>query len=68
MSFKSALSDDLYDLWMCRNEHCGAVCAIEISEENASTPLQAQKLEDHGLECQVCDSKGMEKIVPDVDR
>lgn len=64
MLFKSALNDDLYDLWMCRNDQCGAVCAIGISEKNASAPLREQKLEDHGLECQVCESKGMEKIVP----
>ena len=64
MLFKSALRDDLYDLWMCQNEYCGAVCALGIGEENASAPLRSQKLEDHGLECQVCGSKGMEKIVP----
>lgn len=64
MVFKSALNDGLYDLWMCQNENCGAVRAIGISETNASIPLRQQELEDPNLECQVCDEKGMEKIVP----
>jgi len=63
MLFKSALHNDLYDLWMCRD--CGTVRALGISERNASAPLQEQKIEDHGLECRACGSKGMEKIVPD---
>lgn len=64
MLFKSALNEDLYDLWMCRNESCGAVRAIGISETNASAPLGQQKPEDTNIECQVCGEKGMEKIVP----
>lgn len=61
MVLQSALySDQKYDLWMCWN--CGTVRALEISDANASAPLNQQKLEDHGLECQACGSKGMEKL------
>lgn len=64
MLFKGALNrEKLFDLWMCRE--CGTVRALEIAEENASAPLESQKLEDHGLECRACGQKGMEKIVPE---
>lgn len=65
MVFASALNENLYDLWMCRD--CGTVRALEISEKNANAPVADQKLEDHGLECIACGSKGMEKIVPEED-
>jgi hypothetical protein len=64
MPFKSPLNEDLYDLWMCQNEDCGAVRAIGISEANASDSLRQQELEDLDLECKVCGKEGMEKIVP----
>ena len=64
MPFKSPLNEDLYDLWMCQNEDCGAVRAIGISEANASDSLRQQELEDADLECKVCGEKGMEKTVP----
>jgi rubredoxin len=65
MVFASALNEDLYDLWMCRE--CGSVRAIGISEKNANAPVRNQKLEDHGLECPACGNKGAEKIVPKED-
>lgn len=61
MPFKSALGDELYNLWMCRD--CGVTAAKGTTEADDNVPTARQEVENHGLQCEVCGNKGMERLI-----